>query len=224
MHAEVGAVRSGAINEIEAEGFAFEDAGVFGEKAEEDADKEAFELMAGVAADLEGVVEAAHVFDRFDVDGTLLDEFVLLVAGEEGELVDVVAKIGEGKFDGADAAVVEKGKIELVLGFKVVQGDAGEVRNDDVARNLFVAAFAGEVLNVAEGLGFGFAEVLAAAFVFDENDARPKKVNVAVISGKSLDGLLEAGDGAAGNSKDVEELIPEGLLFGLFALRAGPFL
>ena len=85
MQAEVGAVLGGAIQQVEPERFRFEDAGVFGEEAKEDADQEAFEPMPGVAAGLKRVVEAAHDFDGLNVDGVLLLEFVLLVAGDECE-------------------------------------------------------------------------------------------------------------------------------------------
>lgn len=90
----------------------------------------------------------AHDFDGFEVDGVLLDEFVLLVAGKEGEFVDMVVEIGERKFDGADAAIVEEREIELVVGFEIVEGDAGEIGDDDVARDFLVAMVAGQVLNV----------------------------------------------------------------------------
>ena len=95
--AEVGAVFGGAVFEVEAEGFALEDAGVLGEEAEEDADEEAFEVVAGVAAGFEGVVEVAHDFDGFEVDGVLFLELVLLVAGDEGEGVDVLVEVGQRK-------------------------------------------------------------------------------------------------------------------------------
>jgi hypothetical protein len=48
-------------------------------------------------------VQVAHDFDGFEVDGILLDEFVLLVASEEGEFVDVVVKIRQLKRDGFKA-------------------------------------------------------------------------------------------------------------------------
>jgi len=100
---------------------------------------------------------------------------------------------------------------------------ASEIADDDVARDFFVAMLAGEVLNVAEGLRLGFDESFATAFVFDENDAAPEEVDVAVIAGKSANRFFKAGNGAAGDAEDVEKFVPEGLLFGLLALDAGPF-
>src|SRR6185437_7618324 len=122
----------GSLFEVQAESFALEDAGVFGEEAEEDADEEAFEGMAGVAAGFEGVVQMAHDFDGFEIDRLLFDEFVLLVAGDEGEFVDVIVKVSEREFDGTDAAIVKKREISLVFGLEVMQGDAGEVGDKDV--------------------------------------------------------------------------------------------
>jgi hypothetical protein len=72
-----------------------------------------------------------------------------------------------------------------------VQGNTGEIGNDNVARNFGGASFAGEVLNVAKGLGLGLAEILAEALVLDEQESAPEQVDVAVV----------AGDGFYGSSK-----------------------
>jgi hypothetical protein len=50
--------------------------------------------------------------------------------------------------------------------------------------------------------------------------ARPEKVNASEVAGDFLDGLLEAGDDAAFDAEDLEELIPEGLFFGALAFDA----
>jgi hypothetical protein len=42
-----------------------------------------------------------------------------------------------------------------------VEGDAGEVRDDHIARGILGAAVVEQVLEVLKGLGLGFAEVLA---------------------------------------------------------------
>ena len=49
--------------------------------------------MALVAAKVEGVVEVAQDFGGLDIDGVLFLEFVLLVAWNECELVDLFAQI-----------------------------------------------------------------------------------------------------------------------------------
>ena len=97
--------------------------------------------------------------------------------------MDVFVKIGQREFDGRHAPVVEERQVALVFRLQIVQGDAGEVGDDDVAGNFICAAFAREVLDVAERLRLGLAEVFAEALVFDEHDARPEKINVAVVAG-----------------------------------------
>ena len=103
-----------------------------------------------------------------------------------------------------------------------MKGDAGEVRDDDVPGNLVHAPLAREVLNVAEGLGFGFAEIAAKTFVFDQHFAGPEEVDESVLAGDLSYGLLEAGDDAASDAENFEKFVPEGLLFGLFAFDASP--
>ena len=181
-------------------------------------------MIAGVTAPFQGVVEIAEYLSGLDINGVLLLKFVLLVAGDEGEGVDVAMEIGERKFGGGDAGLVEQRQVTRVFGFQIVQGDAGKVGDDDVAGDVASAfVIAGEVLDVAEGLGARFAEVFAEAFVFDDEDARPEEVDVAVVAGDFFDGILEAGDGASANAEDLEELVPKALGLGFFASFGGPF-
>jgi hypothetical protein len=58
--------------------------------------------------------------------------------------------------------------------------------------------------------------------VLDEHSARPEQINEAPIAGQLLDRLLESGNGAATDTKDVEEFVPESLAFGGFASFAIP--
>ena len=99
VQSEIGAVFGGAVQQVELEGFGLEDAGILSEKAKEDADQEAFELVAGVTARFQRVVQAAHDFDGLDVDRVLFFEFVLLVAGDECEVMNVLVEVGERKFE-----------------------------------------------------------------------------------------------------------------------------
>ena len=105
------------------EGFALENAGVLGEQAEEDADQKAVQVVAGVAASLQGVVKVAHDLDGLDVDRVLLLECVLLVAGNEGELMDVTVKFGEREFVRDAALLVEQRQVALS---PPAQGHAGQ--------------------------------------------------------------------------------------------------
>jgi len=59
--------------------------------------------------------------------------------------------------------------------------------------------------------------------VFDQQHARPEKVNVTVGAGDFLHRLFKAGHHAALDAKDLEELVPEGLLLGALAPDASPF-
>jgi hypothetical protein len=97
LGAEVAAVGGGAVLEVELEGVGREDAGVVGEEAEEDADEELAEVVAGVAAVEQGVVQAGHEFGGLDVGGVLGVDGALAVAGDEGEVADVLVQVGDGK-------------------------------------------------------------------------------------------------------------------------------
>ena len=87
-----------------------------------------------------------------------------------------------------------------------------------------MAAFAGEGLNVVEGLGLGFGEVLAARLVFAEHDAAVEDVDAGIGALDVSDLLFEGGDGAAFDAVDGEEFGPERLCFGLFAGSVFPLL
>lgn len=85
-----------------------------------------------------------------------------------------------------------------------------------------VPPFAGQVLKVAKGLGFGLAQILAKGFVLDQHNARPEQVNQAVCAGDPFDRHLKAGDGPAGDAKDLKELVPERPLFRALAFGTRP--
>jgi len=115
-----------------------------------------------------------HDLGGFEVDGILVGEAVLFVAGDEGEGVDVFVELGEREFEGMDRSTsvccsgcCGWGQRRFGLGFEVVEGDAGEVGDDDIARGFLGAAFVEQILEVLEGLGLGLAEVLAEALVLD---------------------------------------------------------
>ena len=104
-----------------------------------------------------------------------------------------------------------------------MEGDAGEIRDDQPAGNLAVALGVFEAADVSHALGVGLSEVLAGGLVLHEQAARPEQVNKAPVAAELSDRLLERGDGAAADAEDVEEVVPEGLAFGGFAGFALPF-
>ena len=105
---------------------------------------------------------------------------------------------------GGHAAIVKQGQALLVFRFQIVLRDARKI------------------LNVAERLRFGVAQILAGGFVFHQNDAGPEKINVAVVAGNFLHRLFKAGHRAAGNAEDLKKFIPESLLLRALAFRARP--
>ena len=110
--------------------------------------------MPRITACFKGIVQTPHDLNRFDVDRVLFGELVLLVAWDECKLTNLLVKVGQWKFDGLHAAAFKERQVALVFRFKIVEGDTGKVRNDDVARNFVCASLACQVLNVSEGLGF----------------------------------------------------------------------
>jgi hypothetical protein len=60
--------------------------------------------------------------------------------------------------------------------------------------------------------------------VLDEQHALPKQINRAIVAGEFLDRFFEAGKRFSAHAEDLEELVPESLLFRSFAFDARPFL
>ena len=87
---------------------------VFGEEAEEQADKEDFEGVAVVAYSLELVVQLAEALGSGDIDRVLLAEKPGFISGNEAEQPDILVQVFE---------------LELMLlaVFEVVQAETGEV-------------------------------------------------------------------------------------------------
>jgi hypothetical protein len=87
---------------------------------------------------------------------------VLLVAGDEGEVMDVFVKIGERKFNGRAAPFVKERQVALFLRLQVVQGNPREIGDNDVARNFITAGWViGQIADVLKGLSLGLAKVFA---------------------------------------------------------------
>jgi hypothetical protein len=200
---QIRAIGSGAVFDEKMKGFAVENAGVFGEEAKENADEKAFEVVAGVAAGFEGVVKVAENLSGFDVDRVFFLERVLLVAGNEGEGVNVAMKISERKFNGRAPPFVEERQVALFLRLKVVQRDAREIGDDDVARELGGWICAGEVLDLIKRLRFCFTEVFAKTFVFDQQHAAPKHINESISAGDAFNWLFKGGDETTFQPEDL---------------------
>ena len=74
----------------------------------------------------------------FEVGGVFGIEPVLGVAGDEGEVADVLVEIGQREFDAGRQTLEQRG-VGVLLRLKVVEGDAGEIGDDQPAGNLAVA-------------------------------------------------------------------------------------
>ena len=185
---------------------------VVGEEAEEEPDEINLALMVGIARVFEGVAQVRHEFGGFEVDGGFFGKGMLFVAGDECEVLDVAMKFLERKIGD-----------EAFGGFEVVELDAGKVGDDDVLGQFGVAAFADQVLDIVEGLPFGFCQVPPGGFVLGEETAFPEEINPVVGSFDGADGFLETGDGPAAEAEHVEKGVPKGFGFGGFSCFAGPF-
>jgi len=114
---EVGSVAIGGFNKS-LERARLKNASVLGKKAEEDADKIAFEGMASIASGAEFVVERGQEFGGLDVGGVFGVEPDGFLAFDKGKFADVAVEFGEGKFgDPVRFARVEEREITLVFGF-----------------------------------------------------------------------------------------------------------
>ncbi len=209
---KIAAVLGGAVLDVEAEGFTVEQAGVLGEQTEQDAHEELLEVVPGVTASFERIMQLTEHFGGFDVDGVLFLELVLLVTGDEREVVDVLVQLRERE---GDASVL----------LQIVQRNAREVRDDDVAGNLFAALLvAGEVLDVVHRLGVRLAKVLAKTLVFNQDDTTPEAINETILTAQIFDGFFKAHCRAAVETENGEEFVPESLLLGFLAGFSSPIL
>ena len=222
-YAEIRPVALGAIFYEELELVRLEDAGVFCEEAEEDSDEETFEIVACIAAAVEGVVQVGHELNGLEVGGVLRDEFVGGVVGDEGKEADVGTEFAERELFSMVAEAGEERHRELVFWLEVVESEAAEVGEQDVAWDVFAVAAFVEIMDIGEGLGLGGFEAFACGLVLDEYFAFPEQVDEAGGTSASSDGGLEGGDEATRDAEDVEELVPEGLLFSLLAGGVLPF-
>ena len=167
-------------------------------------------------------MKIVHDLHGTQIDRILILELVLLVAGDERKMVDVLVQLVERKFDRLDAELVEQRKLLLLLRLQIMQRDPGKVADDDVARDFVLSAIANKVVDVAKRLRLGLAQVLPATLVLDQQHAGPEKVDVAVLAGDLLHRLLKRRHDAAANAEHREKLVPKRLFLGALAAGAGP--
>jgi len=91
--ADVGAVFEGVGGDEFGELFFFENAGVFGEEAEEEADEQQFEVAPAVARFFQNVVDGGHVLDGAEVGGFFFLKDFFREAGDELKNGDFLRQI-----------------------------------------------------------------------------------------------------------------------------------
>ncbi len=213
----------GAVFEIQPESVGWEDTRIVGEEAEEDADEEPLEIMAGIAPCAERVVDAGHDLDSFEIEIVLRLERGDLIAGDKGEQADVIFELGERELLAGKAPVAEVREYALLVGLQVVEGKSFEVGKKNVARDFITAPDRLKVVNVIESLGFGCFKTRARRLVLYEELAFPEQIDETVGSSETPNGLLEGGDGSTRDAEDIEELVVEALFVSLFAGCGRPF-
>src|SRR5208337_1983242 len=100
-----------------------ENAGVVGKQAKQQPDKINFEFVALVANGLELVMELAHALGGLDINRVLFLVGRGCIPGDEPKKPDVFIKILDREF-------------VLLVFLKVIEAEAGEVGNYDVARKV----------------------------------------------------------------------------------------
>jgi hypothetical protein len=159
-------------------------------------------------------VQLAHALAGFLVRRILGIETHARLPEHERERADVARELGEREMVRLDLSALEKREVALIFGFEVVKNKAGEVGDEDKARDFLPSVFAGEVFDVGEGLRLREREVFAEALVLGKQSAFPKKVNRTFIALQVPDVLLKGSERGPAQTEDIEEVIPERLLLG----------
>jgi hypothetical protein len=158
------------------------------------ADEEAFEIVAGVAAGFQPVVEFPHEFGGGDGDGGLF-AVAAAAAEDEGEGLDMFGEFVEAEADFAVLVKVEEAPVLKIAG-------------EDVTGLLVV----GEPVEIVERLAGGVREVEAGGLVLGDEGAGPEEIDEAALQAVvGLDAPFKAGDLAALDAEDREEILVEGL-------------
>jgi len=126
----------------------------------------------------------------------------------------------ERELDAVVTQAVEEWEILFPFGLEIVQSEALEVGEQDIAWGFVLSARTDEVADVSEGLALGGIQRVACGFVLYQQLSWPEEVDETGSASEAADGLLEGSDDAPGDAEDIEEFIPECLLVRLLAGRS----
>lgn len=146
----------GAVLNVPAEMPLGENAGVFCKEAEEYAYQKNFKVVTRVPGLGDLIVEIRHQPGGLDAYLLLFLVIGRRISGDEIEQVDVAVELRQRKF-------------VLLAGLNVIEADAREIRDNDVAGQGRVW----EAWKVVLRLSKGFVEVFAARLMLGEKDALP---------------------------------------------------
>ena len=127
MRAQVGAVRLRAVLDVERGTPRARRCPCLRQKGKTERAPGTVQALAAVAAGLQGVVQIVHDSDGPQVDRVLVLEPVLLVARDEGELVDVAVQLGQRELDAFDASR-EQRQLLWLFRLQIVQARSGRSR------------------------------------------------------------------------------------------------
>lgn len=213
------------------EGVPLEDIGVLGEQAEEHADEEAFEAVAGVAGLFEFVVQIAEERDGLLVNLRLGLKKVLFLVADEGEVAELLRQLvqGEGRRQHrrAFAHAGRRHPLEVVVHLlaEIVEREVPEVRDQHPARQKLRI----EVRQVFEGLKrravLCGGEIAPGGLHLHQQLARPQQIDAPLaLFGPLYAVFMHRVDGATVAAKNIKELVEKTLRVGLLALRPLPTL
>ena len=188
------------------------DQGVVGKKAKQQADDELLEVVLGVVAVFfKGGVQVAHGCGGFDI-GLLFGGFQL--AADAVHKVEIFALDVLGQFAQGKGQRFKRVLLRALV--QVVKMDVGKVADDDIARHVgtVVAAY---FFDIPHGLGKGFGQILAGAFVLAQQLARPEHIGKLGAAFAVLDLVFHGGGAVAVEIEDGEKFVPEGIFLGALA-------
>jgi len=206
---DVSAVLVGALlDQIEEIVLVLENAGVVSEQAEQQPYHQPFEIYAAIVPRLKRIVDRAEQFGGLDVDRSLRAVMPTLHAEHESKFLDMLVQFGkrEGYF---------------APRFQFLQAETLKIADQHELRQVTIL----EPQHIIMRLPFGLQQILARAFLFNQQHTRPEKINeTALVALDQLDLLFEHRDTLAINAEDIEKFVIEALGFTLFIMRLLPAL